>query len=174
MSEWLHARKIEIANTGVFFQGTEYNLAKEGLNLKVEPHILEIIESQSNEPYQKIDVGATIEIKAVIEGVILRPADRNSVLDIIDNQDVSFCVLLSDNTEKYFFLSNCQVQKNWDLAFKGGEIGYVPITIKSTDASILQILIEETLWGEDDGLVPDHFELLTENNEILTGYILAI
>jgi len=166
MSEWLNAKQIEIA-------GTTYNLAKEGINLKIEPHILEVIHSSANEVYQKIDVGAAIEIKAVIEGVVLRPADRIGIMDIIDNQDVRFSVQMSDGTEKHFCLNECIIEKHWDLQFKGGEIGYVPITIKSTDTTVLQILVEETLYGEDDGLVPDYFEVLTEDDEVLTGYILA-
>ena len=173
MSEWLNAKQIEIADTGVLFVGTTYNLSKEGVSLKVAPHILSVIASHSEEAVQMIDVGANVEIKAVIEGVVLRPADRTGVIDIIDNQDVRFSVRMSDGIDKHFFLSNCQVEKVWDLQFKGGELGYVPMTIKSTDASKLQILIETILWGEDDGLSPDYFELLTEDGEILTGYILA-
>jgi len=173
MSEWLHAKQIEIAGVGNLFVGTTYNLAKEGLNFKVDPHILDVIHSGSEETYQKIDVGATVEIKAVIEGVVLRPADRLGVMDLIDRQDVRFSVKMSSSADKHFFLSNCTVEKNWDLQFKGGEIGYVPLTVKSTDTSVLQILVEETLYGEDDGLTPDYFELLTEADEVLTGYILA-
>ena len=171
MSEWLHAKQIEIADTGVLFVGTEYNLAKEGLTMKVEPHIIAIIASGSEEAVQMIDVGAGVELKAVIEGVILRPADRLGEIDIIDSQDVRFNVQMSDGIDKHFFLSNCQVQKFWDLQFPGGALGYVPMTIKSTDASKLQILIEEILYGEDDGLVPDFFELLTEDDEVLTGFV---
>lgn len=173
MSEWLNAKQIEIADTDDLFVGTTYNLTKEGINFKVEPHILDVIHSGSEEAYQKIDVGANVEIKAVIEGVVLRPADRLGVMDIIDRQDVRFSVQMSDGIDKHFFLSNCQVEKNWDLQFKGNEIGYVPMTIKSNDTSVLQILVEETLYGEDSGLVPDYFELLTEDGEVLTGYILA-
>ena len=39
---------------------------KEGVSVKIDPHILDVITSQSEEPDSKIDIGAKIEIKGVL------------------------------------------------------------------------------------------------------------
>ncbi|MDD5061997.1 MAG: hypothetical protein PHN44_06950 [Candidatus Marinimicrobia bacterium] len=171
MSDWLHAKTLTMAETGVGFAGTDYSLAKEGITLKTTPHIIDKITSSSEEPHVRISVGDAVELRAVLSDVTIFPADREVGIEIIRNQDVAFKVRKDDGAYRHFFITAVTISKQWDLAFPGGEAHYVPIVMNTTEASIMDILIEDEILGEDPGLVPDEFELLTEDGETITGFI---
>ncbi|MDD5539495.1 MAG: hypothetical protein PHG61_02255 [Candidatus Marinimicrobia bacterium] len=173
MSDWLNAINLTIAEPGVGFAGTNYSLAKEGIVLKALPYIIDKISSSSEEPHIKVSVGNGIELRAVLSGVTIFPADREVRLEKMVNKDVAFKVRKDDSTYRYFFITAVTISKQWDLAFPGGGSHYVPILMNTTDESILDILAEDEILGEDSGLVPDEFELLTEEDQIITGFIHA-
>lgn len=170
---WLYAKEIEICNEGQW-SGTIYNLAKEGINLKASPRIIDVIKSTSHQPYQKIDVGGNLELSAVLEGALLVPDSRDNSLIILDRQNIRFSVR-ELSVERQFMLENCIIVQDWDLAFKGKseDITYLPLKVKSMDDTTLQILDEVSIYGYDPGMVPEEFEILTETGEPITGYVPA-
>lgn len=172
---FLQAKYIVIAEPNTGFAGAEQDLAKEGLSLSAEPHILDDFISTFSEPKRKIDIGDHCEIRAVLAETLVYPGGiAANRIDLVDNQDIYFEVVRPDPTlaNQYVFLTKCVVIKKYDLSFRGGENQlYIPITIETMNNSILDILYEENLLGEDPGLVPDTFNLLTEAGEALTAFV---
>jgi len=127
---------------------------KEGVSVKIDPHILDVITSQSEEPDSKIDIGAKIEIKAVLVGAdlaLLKKTlnDETAVTDaivestrcyVLPTYHCQFKVRQSDGaTVETWTASWMFMQGNLDAAFKGGELWYLPITLISSADSQLQI-----------------------------------
>lgn len=129
-------------------------LEKEGCSVKVDPHILDVINSKSNEPESKIDIGAKIEIKGVLIGGSLTQLkamlnDEAAVTDaivestrcyVLPTYHCQFKVRQSDGaTIETWTASFLFAQGNLDAAFKGGELWYLPVTFISSADSQLQI-----------------------------------
>jgi len=127
---------------------------KEGVSVKIDPHILDVISSQSEEPISKIDIGAKIEVKAVLVAGTLTQLkamlnDEAAVTDavvestrcyVLPTYHVQFKVRQSDGaTVETWTASWMFMQGNLDAAFKGGELWYLPITLVSSADSQLQI-----------------------------------
>jgi len=127
---------------------------KEGVTCKISPHILDKITSASEEPNAKIDIGAWIEIKAVLMGSSLTDLKQalnydSSVADVVVQSTrcftlpqwhCQFKVRHDDGTTIGTWTASWMfVKGDLEAAFKGGEIWYLPITLVSSDKSELQI-----------------------------------
>ncbi|MFA5125349.1 MAG: hypothetical protein WC473_06055 [Patescibacteria group bacterium] len=127
---------------------------KEGVSVKIDPHILDVITSESEEPKEKIDIGAKIEIKAVLVGGTL-----DQLKSLLNNEAAETAAIV-ESTRCYPLPTwHCQFKvrktdgatvETWtiswlfmvgslDAAFKGGEIWYLPISLVSSSQSQLQI-----------------------------------
>lgn len=132
------------------------DLHKEGVSPKISPHILDIIKSTSAEPSSKIDIGAGVELKAVLLGSSL--ADLKAQLN--HDSTVTDCVVQSTrifNLPRYhaqykIMLSDGTTVETWTYSYmymngsidaaikgKGEDVWYLPITLLSSADSELDI-----------------------------------
>lgn len=127
---------------------------KEGCTVKITPHILDKITSASEEPTAKIDIGAGMEIKAVLIGSSLNDLKKalnydSSVTDVVVKSTRCFTIpkyhcqfkVRHDNggTIGVWTASWMFIKGDLDAAFKGGELWFLPITLVSSAQSELQI-----------------------------------
>lgn len=165
---WLFPEYIEVAEPNTKFSGKKYDLAEEGMSVTVEPHILDVIKSNSQEPYKKIDTGSNIEIEAVLQGANIIPEADQQITGRI-KRDVHYKVK-KPRSEQHWFLSNVFMLKNYDKSFTNDGVEYIPLKVTSSSASVLQILRLVKIEGEDPAMSPENYDLETESGEVIYGY----
>ena len=124
-----------------------------GVSCKINPHLLEVRNSASEEPTDIIDIGAGVEIKAFLTSGSLAQLklllnDEAAVADAIVESTrcftllkyhVQFKVRNAGGTVETWTASWLFMQGSIDAAFEGGKIWYLPVTVRSSADSQLQI-----------------------------------
>ena len=132
-------------------------MTKDGCSIKIDPHLLEEVHSDSPEPVNIYNLGAKIEGQAMITGADLDDLAEqlnttnssgitmNATIaqpEALAKKDIQFEVVLPDNATndlETWKVTNVFWTGDLDGAFKQGEAWYLPMKFRSSSTSVLTI-----------------------------------
>jgi hypothetical protein len=152
--------------TALQLDGTDYLLSDDGAQVNLIPTILEEMHSDSIDPAERIQLDHDIEIKALlIDGAMAGTFDSSTV-QVITYTDVRLTIREPERNE-YWYFSNMQVVQNWNLSFKKDGTLHLPVTLRNTSSTKMDIAFWHYLLTESIE------NILTEDSQIIEAVTLT-